>query len=117
MLTALTIFHAIISILLIAGVLLQFGKGAEAGLMTAESSAVFTGSQQGNILRTITTVLVVIFLGNALLLSILRSNQSKKSILDNIVPTTTSAPQVPAAPAAPAPMTPAQNPAPAPANK
>ena len=115
MLTALTIFHAIISILLIAGVLLQFGKGAEAGLMNTESSAVFTGSQQGNILRTITTVLVVIFLGNALLLSILRSNQSKKSILDNKVLETTSAPSVPAAPAAP--VAPAQNPVPAPEKK
>ena len=42
MTTSLMVFHAIISILLIVSVLLQFGKGAEAGLMSSASESVFT---------------------------------------------------------------------------
>ena len=48
MVTSLMVFQAIVSVLLILMVLLQFGKGAEAGLMTSASESVLTTGQQGN---------------------------------------------------------------------
>ncbi len=84
MISTLMIFHAVISVLLILMVLLQFGKGAEAGLMSGGGSeAVFTGSQQGNILSKITVVLAILFLGNSILLAKLQSKHSSKTLFDN----------------------------------
>ena len=87
MIHTLMIFQAVVSLLLILMVLLQFGKGAEAGLMGGSASeAVFTGSQQGNILSKITVVLAVLFLGNSILLAKLQGSNSGKSLMDNEVP-------------------------------
>ena len=86
MTTSLMVFHAIISIILIISVLLQFGKGAEAGLMSSASDSVFTGAQQGNILSKITTVLTVIFLANCIILAKMQSGTETKSILDGETP-------------------------------
>lgn len=86
MFTSLMVFHIVISILLIVLVLLQFGKGAEAGLMSGGGDATFTGSQQGNILGKITTVLAVLFLGNSILLAKIQSTKSSSSLLDGEVP-------------------------------
>lgn len=97
----LMIFHGVISVLLILTVLLQFGRGAEAGFLSGGASeAVFSGAQRGNILSKITVVMAVLFLGNSLLLAKLESSKSSSSILDQAVPATeTSAPAVPAVPA------------------
>lgn len=85
MITAITIIHAIISILLIGTVLLQFGKGAEAGLMMdAGASSILP--QKGNVMTKITTVLAIFFLGLALTLSIMRSHQASESIFDKTTP-------------------------------
>lgn len=86
MVTSLMIFHGVISALLIIFVLLQFGKGAEAGLMGGASEAVFSGSQQGNILSKITVVLTIIFIGNCLLLGKMQSGKESKSLLDTEAP-------------------------------
>lgn len=86
MITSLMIFHGVVSVLLIVFVLLQFGKGAEAGLMGGASDAVFTGSQQGNILSKITVVLTILFIGNCLLLAKMQSGKESKSILDTEAP-------------------------------
>jgi preprotein translocase subunit SecG len=75
----LTVTHAIISVFLIIFVLLQFGKGAEAGIFSGGSGEVFSSSQSGNILTTITTVLVAAFLGLSVTLAALRSNTSAES--------------------------------------
>ena len=50
MLTGLIILHVVICILLTVVVLVQFGKGAEAGAMMGggSSQAVFTSSAKGN---------------------------------------------------------------------
>jgi preprotein translocase subunit SecG len=80
------VFHIVISVLLIVLVLLQFGKGAEAGLLSGGGDASFTGAQQGNILTKITTVLAVLFLGNSILLAKIQSNKSTSSILDGEAP-------------------------------
>jgi preprotein translocase subunit SecG len=89
MLTALMIFHAFISVLLIVLVLLQFGKGAEAGLFSGGAAeAVFTSSQQGNILSKATVVLAVAFLVNSIVLAKLQANKTSKSLLDSEAPLT-----------------------------
>ena len=69
------IFQLIVSVLLIIIVLIQFGKGAEAGLMASVDSSM-TGSQQGNVLNKITIVLAVLFLGNSILLARIQGHQA-----------------------------------------
>lgn len=96
MTTSLMIFQAVVSVLLIIMVLVQFGKGAEAGLMSTADS-VFTGSQKGNILTKITIVLSILFLGNSVLLAKFQGQRGKTSILDSEAPiarpfSTTTAP-------------------------
>jgi len=86
MISSLMIFHGIVSVLLILMVLLQFGKGAEAGLFSGTSDSVFTGAQQGNILSKVTVVLAILFLGNSILLAKLQSNRAGKSLLDTEAP-------------------------------
>lgn len=88
MYTTLMIFHAVISILLIISVLLQFGKGAEAGLISGGSSdSIMSGGQKGNFLSKTTTVLTIIFIANCLYMAHYQSNVSNRSILDSDAPT------------------------------
>ena len=107
MTTTLMVIHAVISVLLIVSVLLQFGKGAEAGLFS-QADSVMTGAQQGNILSKITTFLTILFLGNCILLAKMQSGKETKSILDGETPiaaplSSDSAAQKATAPAAEAP--------------
>lgn len=106
MTTALMILQAITSVILIIVVLLQFGKGAEAGLMTAAGSeSIMSSSTRGNVMVKITAVLAIIFLGNSILLARLQDTKFQKSILDSEKPISrplnTDA-QAPAATTAPA---------------
>lgn len=87
MINTLMILQAVVSVLLIIVVLLQFGKGAEAGLFSGGGSdAVFTGSQRGNIFSKITTILAIIFLGNSIFLAKLQSTKTSESLLDGETP-------------------------------
>ena len=87
MVTGLMIFHGVVSILLIITVLLQFGKGAEAGLLSrGASDSVISGMQQGNILSKATVVISIIFMANSVYLAKLQSNISSKSLLDSEAP-------------------------------
>lgn len=87
MTTALMILQAITSVILIIVVLIQFGKGAEAGLMTAAGSeSIMSSSTRGNIMVKITTVLAIIFLGNSILLARLQDSKFQKSLLDSEAP-------------------------------
>ncbi len=87
MTTALMVLQAITSVLLIIVVLLQFGKGAEAGLMAAAGSeSIMSSSTRGNIMTKITAVLAIIFLGNSILLARLQDTKFEKSILDTEKP-------------------------------
>ena len=124
MTTTLMVLQAIISVLLIIVVLLQFGKGAEAGLMAqAGSESIMSSSTRGNIMTKITAVLAILFLGNSILLARLQDTKYQKSLLDSEAPvarklnndapvapgTAPAAPNATApaatAPAAPAPTT------------
>ncbi len=121
MTTALMVLQAITSVFLIITVLLQFGKGAEAGLMTAAGSeSIMSSSTRGNVMTKITAILAIIFLGNSILLARLQDTKFQKSLLDSEKPVARPlntdaekaaapvAPAVPAAtttPVAPAPTT------------
>lgn len=87
MTTTLMILHAAISFLLVVMVLLQFGKGAEAGLISGTGSdQVFSGATKGNILTHITTVLAVFFIASSIMLAKLQSTGSSTSIMDDEAP-------------------------------
>ena len=118
MTTALMVLQAITSVILIIVVLLQFGKGAEAGLMTAAGSeSIMSSSTRGNVMVKITAILAIIFLGNSILLARLQDTKFQKSLLDSEKPVSrplnTDAAQKAATPAAtttPAPVAPAATP-------
>ena len=112
MTTTLMVLQAIISVLLIIVVLLQFGKGAEAGLMAqAGSESIMSSSTRGNIMTKITAFLAIAFLGNSILLARLQDSKYQKSLLDGEAPVARklnndAAPKAPEAnPAAPATTT------------
>lgn len=85
--TTLMILQAVVSLVLILLVLLQFGKGAEAGLFTSGGAdSVFTGAQKGNILSKMTIILSIVFFGNSILLSKIQSDTAGKSLLDSEAP-------------------------------
>jgi preprotein translocase subunit SecG len=86
MIQTLMYIQAIVSVLLILVVLVQFGKGAEAGLMGGNTETVFTSSQQGNILSKITIGLSIIFLGLCVYLARLQGAKSNASLLDSEAP-------------------------------
>lgn len=88
MLTGLIILHVIICILLTIVVLLQFGKGAEAGAMMGggASQAVFTSSAKGNFFTKMTTVLAIAFMVNSIVLTTLKTKTSKESLFDDEAP-------------------------------
>lgn len=81
------VLQAFTSLLLIIVVLLQFGKGAEAGLMTAAGSeSIMSSSTRGNVMVKITAILAIIFFGNSILLARLEDSKFQKSILDTEKP-------------------------------
>lgn len=89
MMTFLITLHVIICILLIATVLLQFGKGAEAGALMGgggASQAVFSSSAKGNFMTKLTTALAIGFMVNSIVLTVLKSREAKKSLFDNEAP-------------------------------
>lgn len=90
MLTGLVVFHVIVCILLTLVVLLQFGKGAEAGAMmggtTGSSQNIFASSSRGNFFTKLTTVLAILFMANSIALTIVKSKDSSESIFDDEAP-------------------------------
>lgn len=87
MTTTLMVLQAIIAVLLIIVVLLQFGKGAEAGLMSAAGSeSIMSSSTRGNIMTKITAVLAILFLANSIVLAKLQNSKFEKSLLDGEAP-------------------------------
>lgn len=90
-LTLLTILHVAICILLTIVVLLQFGKGAEAGAMmgSGSSQAIFTSSAKGNFFTKLTTFLAIAFMVNSVAITTMTSKKSKESIFDDEAPIAT----------------------------
>jgi len=85
--TLLFILQVIVAVVLIAFVLIQHGKGADAGAAfgSGSSSTVFGSQGSGSFLAKATTFLAIIFLANSLLLAYLTSQRLKEvptSLLD-----------------------------------
>ena len=88
MVTMLIALHVVICVLLVVTVLLQFGKGAEMGAVmgSGASQAVFSSSAKGNFLTKLTTVLAIGFMVNSIVLTTIKSRESKRSLFDNEAP-------------------------------
>jgi len=88
MVDGLVIFHVIVCILLTIVVLVQFGKGAEAGAMmgSGSSQAIFTSSSKGNFFTKMTTVLAITFMVNSVALTVLKSKETRSSLFDGEAP-------------------------------
>ena len=81
----LLVLQVFISICLIGLILIQHGKGADAGAAfgSGASSTVFGSSGSGNFLTRSTTVLAIAFLGNSLLLAYLATIEVEpKSLME-----------------------------------
>jgi preprotein translocase subunit SecG len=76
--TILAIIYAVACLLLVIMVLLQSGKGAGMGIFGGGSNTTF-GTQGGDILTRITTVLGVLFFGIALLIAFMVSRDTTVS--------------------------------------
>ncbi|HBQ20323.1 MAG: preprotein translocase subunit SecG [Deltaproteobacteria bacterium GWA2_38_16] len=82
--------HIIVCVLLILVVLLQAGKGADMGATfgAGSSQSVFGGGGAAPFLTRLTTAVAVIFMITSILLTILSSKASRKSVVEGL-----SAPQ------------------------
>ena len=109
--TAVTIIHALVSILLILIVLIQGGEGVDiSAAFGGVSQAAFGPRGAVSTMAKATWVLAGIFMATSITLSIMASRDSTGSVIKPKPAATTPAPATPA-PAAPA------TPAPAPATK
>jgi preprotein translocase subunit SecG len=88
MITFLIALHVIICVLLVVTVLLQFGKGAEMGAIMGggASQAVFSSSAKGNFMTKLTSILAIGFMINSIILTTMKSRDSKRSLFDNEAP-------------------------------
>lgn len=84
--TFLLVLQVFVSVCLIGFILIQHGKGADAGAAfgSGASSTVFGSSGSSNFFTKATTLLAIVFLGNSLLLGYLASGtEEQKSLLDS----------------------------------
>ena len=86
MTSTLMVLQAVVAVILILLVLIQFGKGAETGLMSSVGDSTMPGATKGNILTRITVVVSIVFLGNSLFLARLQSHRNAVSIMDSEAP-------------------------------
>ena len=85
--TLLFVLQVLVAVALIGFILIQHGKGADAGAAfgSGSSSTVFGSQGSGGFMTKVTTVLVVIFLANSLALGYLAAQNIKSkpaSLLD-----------------------------------
>jgi preprotein translocase subunit SecG len=85
--TLLLVLQVVVSIALIGFILIQHGKGADAGAAfgSGASSTVFGSRGSGNFMTKVTTILAIVFLTNSLLLGYLSTQrvQVPTSLLDS----------------------------------
>jgi preprotein translocase subunit SecG len=99
-LTFLLVLQVLVSVALIGFILIQHGKGADAGAAfgSGASSTVFGSRGSGNFMTKVTTILVIIFLANSLMLTYISNQtvQTPTSLLDSepgvVLPQTTETP-------------------------
>jgi preprotein translocase subunit SecG len=88
--TLIIVVHIITCIFLILFVLLQAGKGAEVGATFGGISQTFFGSQGGNVLTKITTVLAFVFMFTSIGLTVVEHRTITKSVMQDVVSTQTA---------------------------
>ena len=85
--TLLLVLQVVVAVALIGFILIQHGKGADAGAAfgSGASATVFGSRGSGNFLTRATTVLAIVFLANSLLLGYIATNadRGQGSLLDN----------------------------------
>ena len=88
--TAISISHVLLSVALIALILFQRGKGAEAGAAfgAGASGTVFGASGSGSFLTRLTGVLATLFFATSLSLAYLSGKQVPTSVLEQSVDNT-----------------------------
>ena len=102
--SAIIIVHVVMAIAIIGLVLIQQGKGADAGASFGggASQTVFGASGSGNFLNKTTSILAVVFFVTSFALAVIAKNKAE-SVGSVGLPTVTTPADVPAqAPAAPA---------------
>lgn len=102
--SAIIIVHVVMAIAIIGLVLIQQGKGADAGASFGggASQTVFGASGSGNFLTKTTSILAVVFFVTSFALAVIAKNKAE-SVGSVGLPTVTTPTEVPAqAPAAPA---------------
>lgn len=102
--SAIIIVHVVMAIAIIGLVLIQQGKGADAGASFGggASQTVFGASGSGNFLTKTTSILAVVFFVTSFALAVIAKNKAE-SVGSVGLPTVTTPADVPAqAPAAPA---------------
>ena len=87
--TLLFVLQVLIAVTLIVFILIQHGKGADAGAAfgSGSSSTVFGSQGSTSFLTKVTAILAIIFLGNSLLLAYLATqsiNELPTSLLDEL---------------------------------
>ena len=88
--TLIIVVHVITCVFLILFVLLQAGKGAEVGATFGGISQTFFGTQGGNILSKITTVLAFVFMITSIGLTVYHHRLMTKTVMDQSVVTQTT---------------------------
>jgi preprotein translocase subunit SecG len=117
MTTFLIIIHILASLVLIAVVLLQSGKGAEMGVSfgATYSQTIFGSRGAGSFLSKVTIAVAAVFMVSALAIAALTQRGASSSVIippskGAQVPMPTAPPATPTAPAAPQNVTPAPSP-------
>ena len=87
--TLLFVLQVLVAVALIGIILVQHGKGADAGAAfgSGSSSTVFGSQGSGNFMTKVTTILAVIFLSNSLFLAYLATqnlSEAPTSLLDQV---------------------------------
>lgn len=89
--TILLTIHVIVALALIGLILIQHGKGADAGAAfgSGASATVFGSQGSGNFLTRVTAILAVVFFSLSLALAYIAGQSSKKtSVIDQLIPET-----------------------------
>ena len=92
--TFVLVVHILLAILMIVLILVQHGKGADAGASFGGGGAatVFGASGSGNFLTRLTGILTALFFITSLTLAVYAKNQTSNAYSLKSVPTTTTAP-------------------------
>jgi len=97
--TVLLVLQVIVAVSLIGFILIQHGKGADAGAAfgSGASATVFGSRGSGNFLTRATTILAVIFLANSLFLSYLALERikSQQSVMADSLPPVSAPAELP----------------------